>query len=356
MRDAFDAFEYFSYLHRRWRFIAVACAVAGGLALAVSLMLPKRYTATASIVIEPPATNDPRTATAISPIYLESLKSYERFATSDTLFARAVSRFHLEHAPIESLKRRVLKVSKLRDTKILEIGATLPDPKLAQQFVQYLAEQTVSLSASTNSASDLEQISEARKELERAKAKLDSVRFARAGVSAREPVQALEAELDANADFLAKLRQESVTAEADLADLQARSKESGYLREQADSVRARVDVLKRRLFDLQNTITASARTLSQRTTHAEQVQTDLKSAEAAYEAASRRVLDMEAAAGTRGERLRILDPGVVPERPSSPNVPLNVFAAVLAAIVASLVFVTMQFVYRRAAPRRHMAA
>ena len=29
-------------------------------------------------------------------------------------------------------------------------------------------------------------------------------------------------------------------------------------------------------------------------------------------------------AGFRGERLKIIDPGIVPERPSSPNLPLNV--------------------------------
>jgi len=102
--------------------IAVACVTAVVLSLSVSLLLPKRYTATASIVIEPPAGNDVRTATAVSPVYLESLRTYERFADSDTLFAGAVEHFHLASGEnprsIESLKQQVLKVSKLRDTKI----------------------------------------------------------------------------------------------------------------------------------------------------------------------------------------------------------------------------------------------
>jgi len=75
---------------------------------------------------------------AVSPIYLESLKTYERFADSDSLFQKAVERFALEGQPIESLKRSVLKVDKLRDTRALQISVTLPDPKTAQAVAQFL--------------------------------------------------------------------------------------------------------------------------------------------------------------------------------------------------------------------------
>src|SRR6202035_566593 len=109
MYQTFDAFEYVDYLRGRWRVMAAACGVALFLSLGVSLLLPKRYTATASIVIEPPGGNDVRLSTAVSPVYLESLKTYERFATSDTLFARAAERFHLLEPgtgqSIESVKR-----------------------------------------------------------------------------------------------------------------------------------------------------------------------------------------------------------------------------------------------------------
>jgi uncharacterized protein involved in exopolysaccharide biosynthesis len=121
MYQAFDAFEYVDYLRTRWRVAGAACLVAVLVSLPVSLLMPKRYTATASIVIEPPGSTDARTAIVISPMYLESLKTYERFAESDSLFARAAEKFHLQEAgtasrPIEGLKRSVLKVSKLRDT------------------------------------------------------------------------------------------------------------------------------------------------------------------------------------------------------------------------------------------------
>jgi capsular polysaccharide biosynthesis protein len=138
------------------------------ISFSVSLLLPKRYTATASIVIEPPAGNDVRTATAVSPVYLESLRTYERFAASDTLFAGAVERFHLSSGEnarsIESLKQQVLKVTKVRDTKILEISATLPEPALAQQFVIYVAEETVKLSRGESAVADREVMGEAERQ------------------------------------------------------------------------------------------------------------------------------------------------------------------------------------------------
>ena len=128
MYQTFDAFEYVDYLGRRWRVIAAACGVALLLSLGVSLLLPKHYTATASIVIEPPGGNDVRLSTAVSPVYLESLKTYERFATSDTLFARAAERFHLlgTGQSIESLKRQVLKVAKLRSASVSMVCAINP--------------------------------------------------------------------------------------------------------------------------------------------------------------------------------------------------------------------------------------
>ena len=194
MYQSFDAFEYVDYLRRRWRVAAVACGVALLLALPLSLLMPKRYTATASIVIEPPGNSDARTAIVISPMYLESLKTYERFADSDSMFARAAEKFHLQEVggsarPIESLKRGVLKVSKLRDTKIMEISVTLTDPKLAQSVAQYLAEQTVALSHGENLDADRESIDDAEKQALLSARRLKDAQQAWTNLSLKEPVE-----------------------------------------------------------------------------------------------------------------------------------------------------------------------
>ena len=51
---------------------------------------------------------------------------------------------------------------------------------------------------------------------------------------------------------------------------------------------------------------------------------------------------------------KLIDPGIVPERPSSPNLPLNVVAALLLGLVLPILFLTleMSFQDRRAALAR----
>jgi uncharacterized protein involved in exopolysaccharide biosynthesis len=55
--------------------------------------------------------------------------------------------------------------------------------------------------------------------------------------------------------------------------------------------------------------------------------------------------DARAAQGYRGERLRIIDPGVVPERPSFPNTTLNVLLALVAALALSLLYIALEASY-----------
>ncbi len=104
MQPSFDPLAYAAYLRQRWRFIALTCFIALTAALGVSLMVEKKYTATASLLIDPPGNTDARMATAVSPVYLESLKSYEHFASSDTLFRKALDTFRLRDAEQSSIE------------------------------------------------------------------------------------------------------------------------------------------------------------------------------------------------------------------------------------------------------------
>src|SRR6185503_9397062 len=121
------------------------------------------------LVIEPPSGADPRASTAVSAIYLESLKAYEQCAASDSLFEKARQKFHLEDGPgapsSEALRKRVLRVTKLADTKVLQIRATLRDPKAAQALVQFLAEETVALNRSVANQGERDALSEVRKQV-----------------------------------------------------------------------------------------------------------------------------------------------------------------------------------------------
>jgi uncharacterized protein involved in exopolysaccharide biosynthesis len=70
-------------------------------------------------------------------------------------------------------------------------------------------------------------------------------------------------------------------------------------------------------------------------------------AEAAYQAAAARLRDASAMSGTRAERLRVIDPGIVPQRPSFPNLPLNVIAAIFIALVGTIAYLSVAFSLRR---------
>jgi uncharacterized protein involved in exopolysaccharide biosynthesis len=355
MYQPFDAFEYVDYLRHRWRVMAAACGAALVLSLGVSLLLPNRYTATASIVIEPPGGNDVRLSTAVSPVYLESLKTYERFAASDTLFARAAERFHLLEPgtgqSIESLKRRVLKVAKLRDTKILEISATLPDPKAAQGLAQYVADETVKSSRAESLVADTDFVAKAQKQTTEAHSRLDQVQQQSAELAANSPVESLQSEIDAAVELQGKVEQQLVATYADIAEYQQQAQTGGeFARDQLQATRARAALLQKRSDDLAREIQQKNKALAGRLAKREQLQTETRLAQSAYEALTNRLHDLEVTAGSHAEQLRVIDPGIVPQRPSSPNIPLNVAVALFLALTASLAYLSLAFAYRGRSP------
>ena len=99
MPETFNAFGYVRYMRSRGLWIAASCGVAAILALAGSMALPRQYTATARVVIEPPAGTDLRSAMAVSPIYLESLRTYEEFAVRSARQGVAADRVAEEAHP-----------------------------------------------------------------------------------------------------------------------------------------------------------------------------------------------------------------------------------------------------------------
>ncbi len=268
-------FRYLDHLRRRWMVIAVAVGVAAALALAAAWLTPARYTATARILIESPAAGDLRASMAVSPVYLESLKSYAVLASGDRLFADAIEHLRLARSrSIEQLKNSILKVTIPRNTKVLEIAATLPDPRQAQALAKDIAERTVALARDLAVEADRDALADAQKQLDEARAQLEQTQAAPA-------------------------------------------KTAGGSANAAPS-------------------------------------TKFESLQLALEAAQMHLQEMRSTAGYRAERLKIFDPGVVPERPSWPNVPLMLLAAVMVALAASLLYVTFEFNYRlekSAAPR-----
>ena len=319
MQDSFDVFDYLDFLRARWKFLGLACGIAIVAALATGLLLPKRYAATATILIDPPAGGDPRTATAVSTVYLESLKTYELLATNDQLFVRAAGQFHLrdqDGSPIESLKRRVLKVDKLRDTRALQISVTLPDPKTAQAVAQFIAEGTVELSRSGAKEVDESMIEDAAKAAETAKARLNQAETAWQKGAGAHSAEALRSEVSDDGYLKSRVEEQLLDEQANVADSDTQGQRD------PGASRARAELLQRRIGELTRTIDVKSATLAQQSAREQDLQATLTAARTAYEAATQRLADLQIGLGSRTERLRVVDPGIIPQRPSSPNVPL----------------------------------
>ena len=165
--------ERVSFLVSRWRFVAAVAIATGFLAFVVSEFLPRRYTATTTVLIDPPGTNDPRASMVVNPTYLDSLRTFETFFTSDTLFQNAAKRFHMGGGTygIKSLKERVLKVAVQHDMRGLEVSATLPDPKEALVMVRDITEPSIDASRAEVDAADRDTLRTVTEEYEQARAR-----------------------------------------------------------------------------------------------------------------------------------------------------------------------------------------
>jgi uncharacterized protein involved in exopolysaccharide biosynthesis len=355
MPDSFHPLDYIHYLGRRWKLWTLALVAAGLTAALACLVLPKRYTATAMIVIDPPAASDPRAGIAVTPTYLESLRSYEEFASSQSLFLRACRKFHLLEAAgspaFETFQRRVLRVDKLKDTRLLQISVTLRDPKLAQAVAQYVAEQTVALNQRIAGENDASLLAAGQRQLDMAREALAAVRDQAARI-ASEHEAALDEEISTHSEVLRRTEQQLADANATAAELTAQQRAIGaatpasdreYLRQQLAGAQARQAALAKDKQAMQTSLDADLAALAKWRARRQDAYDQLSRAESAFDLAQQHASNLAASAGSRSEQLRVVDPGIVPQRPSFPNLPLALAAALLLSGMASLAWLTLQF-------------
>jgi uncharacterized protein involved in exopolysaccharide biosynthesis len=350
--ESFDPIEYLEFLRKRWKIAFAAVALAGAVAAVTCLFLPKQYTATATLVIAPPG-DDPRAAIAVSPIYLESLKAYERFASSDSLFAQAAENFHLmatrDPSALESFKRKVLRVEKPKDTQVLEIGVTLQDPAQARQVLQFLTREVVALDRKIAQAGNIDVLEYAQSEFDKAQKELERTRTEASAVASSGSEPILESEAQSLAEVRARAEGQHIEANMALADSQARGDQ-----ESSSTARARLAALTADAAVLDKQIADKSAALARLRARRERANDELRSAEDNFEAARKRLSDTTAAARLRGAQLRVVDPGIVPQRPSFPNLPLITISAIVISLVLSLIWLTVLFglARRREQPAR----
>lgn len=341
MPEPVNTYRYLTFLGSRWRFIAVSCAIAVTLALAVSLTRVKLYTATCGILVQPPVGTDMQSTLGVSPIYLESLKTYEHFAASDSLFLRALDRFHLRQRfpgrPVESLKAGILKVAMVRDTKILQIKVTLPDPKTAQALALYLGEETVRLGRTVDQEGDQEMAQEVAKTEMDARKRLEESEAALARTASEQPVEKLQQDTQSGSDLKSSLERQLLRLEVDAAEAPAG---------EAATYRAGAETLRNQLAQIERDLTANEQLLARRMAERDRLDAERMASQAAYDTLETRLAQVRGDLGYRSERLKIIDPGIVPELPSGPNTMLHVLAALLLGLIAPVIYLTLELSYR----------
>jgi len=347
---ALDVHHYVKNLRSRWRLPALSAAVAFAITLGVSLSIPKQYTATARILIEPPATGDGRTSMSVSPIYLEMLKSYEHFALSDSLFVRALDKFGLRRQqPARSVEswKRILDVEIPHNTKILEVSVKLPDAKRAQEVAQFIAEETAAMARTVSRDSDSELTRDLEAQVAEAQRVRNEAEDAWKKVAAAATIEGLEVDLQALRSRRMRTERALLAAESAVAELTASKSLTAVESGQLDAAKARAGYLRQELKAMDVDLLRISRSTEERLARRNQAEIRKTSAQAAFQRITERLMEARATAGSRGERLRVIDPGIVPERASSPNVRLNVMAGVLLAVAASLLYLTLEFAWRR---------
>jgi uncharacterized protein involved in exopolysaccharide biosynthesis len=204
---------------------------------------------------------------------------------------------------------------------------------------------------------DEEIVKAAEKVYEQARARRDEADLAWSKANAGSPVEGLAAETEQSRELKSRLERQRYQEDVASAEYADRAQALGQGGPEAQEARAaalearaakvRAQNLRSRIEQLDQETRRLQAQLQQRTVEIEQLEARRKAAQTALDAAEARVREARASAGARGERLRLIDPGIVPERRSSPNITLNVMAAWLLATVAAAAYLALEFSYRR---------
>ena len=130
--------EYLDILRRRWLGVLIIALVTLALASTVTLVMPKKYTATTRLFIA--VAGDSVSDLAQGSDFAEKqMASYAEVATSPQVLEPVINRLGLRTTPKELAES--VEATVPADTVILEIAATDPDPTRAAQIANAVGEE-----------------------------------------------------------------------------------------------------------------------------------------------------------------------------------------------------------------------
>src|SRR5207248_5707523 len=100
-----------------------------------------------------------------------------------------LDKFNLHYTqPVESVKKRVLKAGLVRNTRILEVSATMPDARAAQAMAQFVAESTVDLTRAIVSEGDRDLVGGVEQQQRESRRRADEAEATWTKVLAADPI------------------------------------------------------------------------------------------------------------------------------------------------------------------------
>ncbi len=358
MLEPLDPVEFLSALARRWKRIAVVAGGAAAIALIASLLLPKKYEATALLMIQP-AVGGPPSSAVMSPAYLDSLRSYEQFVESDGVVESLLRETHLnEEFSEEQFRRSALRAALLKGTRILQVSVRLGDPQKAHEVALRLAQIAKESNARVNRG-EAERVrggvdrdaQDARKAMAEAQAAIDQFRsHSREDEVARDVEQQIERKVG--------YQRELSDVEVDLAEKEALAKASPgnpAARSEMAALQARRDALRGALASLEKELVKSQAAHAALEARRAALDATYQAAEERFSTMARRATETALSAAIRHEELEIADPGTVPTRPISPNPLENTILAAMLGLLAAMLYEAWLWNAGRAATSRELS-
>src|SRR2546422_520052 len=146
--------DLWTIFRKRRNLILLSTATAALGAFVFSFVLPKTFSATATLLISesPVAGADTR---MFNFVYYDLLRSYETFGTNDYLIQKSIENFGLQNPPyklsVDKFKRqRFLQVQLPKNTRLLNVSVEFPDARLASDIANFFATNIISLDEEAN--------------------------------------------------------------------------------------------------------------------------------------------------------------------------------------------------------------
>ncbi len=176
--DTVELIDYLRVIWKRKRLIIVgtlACMAAT--AGVVSFMLPEVYKASVTFLLEESKIPQEKIVSQINPKILETYgKTYEGVIKNRIAMNQAIEKFQLDKEPYEFTLEdfdKVLSVEAVKKSKLLRLTVEFPNPQLARDIANFLANKAVEFNNTLNATGSAENRDFIRDQMEIAKEAMD---------------------------------------------------------------------------------------------------------------------------------------------------------------------------------------